>query len=468
MNSQEKKLSCLETTGLAVGFTIGSGIITQTGIGIAMTGRSIVLAFLVSALLFLISFRPIFIMSTLLPRTSAAFSYSSELIHEDVGKFYAYIYFLGRMTIAIFGISFAQYLASLIPSLNHPAGLKLTALSVLTLFYIINLFGVKTAARFQNVLCLILIAGILCFVLRGLGKVDFREFTSSETFFTGDFGGFYSAVSLLYFAVGGSYIITDFAPKIKNASKIMVKVITGVTLCVCLLYMLMGIVASGVMPVSEVAGKPLTTAASAVLGSGGLYAFFIIGACLGALITTLNSSFVWYSNSLIAACEKGCFPESWAKTNRFGAPYILMTIFYCFGAVPTVAGIDLTILSKMAVGLTILGTCIPMAGILSLPKKYPELWGSSKYARKYPAWRLKLMVIITYLVLSTQVISLFANNPAWSNIIIIAYAAIVIAVLAAGRLYRRKSFDDKSGLPNHKPTKEGNHYESKTTSKTTW
>ena len=58
MNSQEKKLSCLETTGLAVGFTIGSGIITQTGIGIAMTGRSIVLAFLVSALLFLISFRP--------------------------------------------------------------------------------------------------------------------------------------------------------------------------------------------------------------------------------------------------------------------------------------------------------------------------------------------------------------------------------------------------------------------------
>ena len=468
MNSQEKKLSCLETTGLAVGFTIGSGIITQTGIGIAMTGRSIVLAFLVSALLFLISFRPVFIMSTLLPRTSATFFYSSELIHDDVGKFYAYIYFLGRRTIAIFGISFAQYLASLVPALNHPTGLKLTALSVLTLFYIINLFGVKAAARFQNVLCVILIAGILCFVLCGLGKVNFREFFSGESLFTGGPGGFYSAVSLLYFAVGGSYIITDFAPKIRNASKIMVKVITGVTLCVCLLYMLMGIVASGVMPVSEVAGKPLTAAASVVLGSGGLYAFFIIGACLGALITTLNSSFIWYSNSLIEACEKGCFPRIWAKTNRFGAPYILMTIFYCFGAVPTVAGIDLTILSKMAVGLTILGTCIPMAGILRLPKKYPELWGTSRYAGKYPEWRLKLMVIITYLVLSTQVISLFASNPAWSNIIIIVYTAIVIAGIAAGRLYQRKSADYKSGFPNHKSTKEGNHYESKNTSKTSW
>ncbi len=72
------------------------------------------------------------------------------------------------------------------------------------------------------------------------------------------------------------------------------------------------------------------------------------------------------------------------------------------------------------------------------------------------------MVIITYLVLSTQVISLFASNPAWSNIIIIVYTAIVIAGIAAGRLYQRKSADYKSGFPNHKSTKEGNHYESKT------
>ncbi len=93
----------------------------------------------------------------------------------------------------------------------------------------------------------------------------------------------------------------------------MVKVITGVTLCVCLLYMLMGIVASGVMPVSEVAGKPLTAAASVVLGSGGAVCIFIIGACLGALITTLNSSFIWYSNSLIAACERDVFPEAGQK-----------------------------------------------------------------------------------------------------------------------------------------------------------
>ena len=108
--SEPSKLSLIETISLAVGFTIGSGIITQTGIGIGMTGRSIFLAFLVSAILFLISFRPIFIMSTVRPTTSAAYVFSKELIHEDVGIFYAYVYFLGRMTIAVFGISLAQYI----------------------------------------------------------------------------------------------------------------------------------------------------------------------------------------------------------------------------------------------------------------------------------------------------------------------------------------------------------------------
>ena len=274
-------------------------------------------------------------------------------------------------------------------------------------------------------MCVILIGGILVFVICGLGQVDYGSFFT-EGFFTGGFGGFYSAVSLLYFAVGGAYIITDFAPSIRNASKVMVKVIAGVTLAVCALYMMMGIVASGSVPAAEAAGQPLTVGAQAVLPNRFLYGFFIIGACLGALVTTLNSSFVWYSNSLIRACEDGFFPKSWAEVNRAGVPWKLMVIFYLFGAVPAVLGMDLTVLSKMAVGLTILGTCVPMAGILNLPKKYPELWAGSKYARRYPRWRLKIMVIITYAVLATQVWSLFAGNPLWANVIILVYLGAVI------------------------------------------
>lgn len=438
LKDKKGRLSLIETISLAAGFTIGSGIITQTGIGIGMTGRSIFLAFFVSAILFLVSFRPIFIMSVLLPRTSAAYTYSKELIHEDAGRFYAYIYFLGRMTIAIFGISFAQYLSALVPELSGETAQKAVALAVLTLFFIINLFGMKLAAKVQNIMCIILIAGILVFVIFGIRQVDYADYFT-EGFFSGGFGGFYSAVSLLYFAVGGAYIITDFAPKIQNSSKIIVKVIVGVTMAVCILYMLMGLVASGAVPVSEAAGRPLTVSAGAVLPNKVLYGFFVIGTCLGALITTLNSSFIWYSNSLIRPCEDGCFPQIWGRTNKAGVPYILMIIFYLFGAVPAVTGMDLTVLSKMSIGLTILGTCIPMAGVLKLPEKYPDLWKKSKYAKRYPRWRLNIMVAITYAVLATQVCSLFAGNPLWSNVIILVYIGAVILGLAVRRYSNKAS-----------------------------
>lgn len=431
-------LSLTGTLSLAIGFAIGSGIITQTGIAISMTGRSVALAFLLSAVLFLISFRPLFIMSSLLPKTSAAYCYSKELIHPDMGILHTYVYFLGRIAIAIFGISFAQYLASLLPFFESPGRQRALALALLTVFYIVNLFGIRFAARVQNVMCIVLIGGILTFIFAGIGKVDFALYVQ-EDFLTNGFQGLYSASSLLFFAVSGAYIITDFAPTIKNASRVMVKVIYGVTIVVTLLYTLMGIVASGTVSVPEAAGKPLTVAAQRIMGHSGAYAFFVVGACIGALITTLNSSFVWYSNSLIRPCLDGMLPKKWAKNNRHGVPFILMTIFYLFGAIPTILGIDLEILSKAAIGLTILSACIPMMGVLQLPKKYPELWKNSKYAARYPRWRRISMVVLSYGILATQVISLFKSNPLWSNILIVGYVAIVVICILLKRFLPKRA-----------------------------
>lgn len=417
---KDNRLSFFETLTMATGFTIGSGIITLTGIGIGMTGRSVFIAFAVCAVLFLISFRPLFIMSSVLPRMSAAYSYSKELITKEAGGLYVYIYFFGRITIAIFGISIAQYLASLIPALNNPVGMKVVAAGVLTLFYIINLFGIKNAAIVQNVLFVILVFSLISFVIFGIGKVE-SNFFEQKAFFVNGFSGFYSAVSLLFFAVGGAYIITDFAPKIRNPEKVMTKVIYIVTIGVTVLYMFIGIVASGVIPQAEAAYQSLVVTARIVYPNNLLFSIFIVGGALGALITTLNSSFVWYSSSLIQACKDGWLPKAWGKTNKYEVPYILATIFYILGLIPALLGMDLTVVSKIAVGMTILSILIPMAGILKLPEKYPEEWKQSVYSKRYPKWRLKTMVVITYLIMSTQVYALFAGNPATANVIILLY-----------------------------------------------
>lgn len=433
--NKSQKLSFFETITMATGFTIGSGIITLTGIGIGLTGRSVFLAFGICAILFLVSFRPLFIMSSVIPRMSASYIYSKELISEEAGGLYVYVYFLGRITIAIFGISIAQYLAGMVPFLNTPLLQRLVSCSILTLFFVINLFGIKAAAKIQNFMFMILLLSLILFIVFGLAKVE-RGFFRQPDFFAGGFLGFYSAVALLFFAVGGAYIITDFATKIERPEKSMVKVIYIVTIGVGILYMLIGIVASGVVPVKDAAFQSLTVTARVIFPHSALFYVFIIGGALGALITTLNSSFVWYSSSLIQACKEGWLPKVWAKTNRYDVPYRLMTIFYIFGLVPALAGFDLTVLSKIAVGMTILSILIPMAGVLKLSKKYPAEWEASKYANKYSQGRLLRMVVLTYVIMATQVYALFAGNPPASNIGIVLYIAIVAVCLYVQ--YRKK------------------------------
>lgn len=435
----EYKLSFTDTLAMAAGFAIGSGIITLTGIGIGMTGRSVFLAFPVCAALFLISFRPLFIMSSVHPSVSAAYEYSKKLLGVRMGGFYSYIYLLGRLTIAIFGVSFAQYAAALFPVFESPGAQKLLASLLLTFFYVVNLLGIKTASRLQTLCSVLLLLGLSSFVVFGLGKVRADFFTAD--FFTGGAGGFYSAVSLLFFAVSGAYIITDFAPRISDPSGTMMKVIYLVTAGVTLLYMLIGVVAAGCGSVEEVAGKPLSITAGIIYPNRALFGAFIVVGVMGALVTTLNSSFLWYASSLERPCLDGWLPASWTKPNRFGVPYRLMTVFYLFGMIPTVLGLDLTILSKVAVGLTILSAMLPMAGVVRLPAVYPAEWKRSKYAKKYSAKRLRWICALSIAIMSTQVFTLFAGNPPAAN-------AVLVALIIASAVYadhRAKTVGSRTG-----------------------
>lgn len=432
--NDEKKLSFFETLTMATGFTIGSGIITQTGIGISMTGRSICLAFLVSAVLFLLAFRPLFLMGMTLPKISASYAYARELLSERMGGCFIYLYFLGRITIAILCISFAQYLAQVFPAFAGIQTQKFWAVAVATIFYLVNLRGIKTAALVQNLMFFILLAGMFAYVVAGLPRL-LPGFTDRQMFFTGGGSGFYAATSLFFFAISGSYILVDFAPKIKDCKKVMPKVIGIVTVGVAVLYGLLGVVASGTVALEQAANAPLTVSANVIFSQCPLlFYFFLFGVCLGALVTTLNSSFVWYSNSLVQGCRDGWLPSWLAKENRFGVAWPLMTLFYLFAVIPVMLGIDLTELSRMAISLTILSASIPMAGIVRLPEKYPELWENSGLAKRYPKWRRWAMTLITYGILLTQIYSLLSQNSRSANGMLLVYCLIVGFRLLAGPL----------------------------------
>ncbi|MGL4345023.1 MAG: APC family permease, partial [Cellulosilyticaceae bacterium] len=127
------KMGVGDTISMAMGFAVGSGVITMTGVAIGITGRSVIFSYLLTAGMFLLAVIPTLIMGVIYPTRSASYVYSKELIHPKMGGFYMYIYFMGRLTIAIFGISIAQYLATLLPGINE----SIAAVVILTFFYLI-------------------------------------------------------------------------------------------------------------------------------------------------------------------------------------------------------------------------------------------------------------------------------------------------------------------------------------------
>ena len=356
------------------------------------------------------------------------------LLHPRVGGFYIFVYLIGRLTIAMFGISFAQYLAALIPGLNQ----TVAAVVVLTLFYVANLFGVKSAAKVQNGMFYILVISLVAFIVFGLPKLDMAEYFSGESFITNGFSGLFNAASLLFFAIGGAGVLVDFGSQVKNPAKVIPAVIMGVTVAITLIYAALGMVASGSLPLEQVANKPLTYAAGAVFGEGSImYIIFLCGGALLALTTTLNSSFMWYTNATVAAVQDGWLPAWFDKKNKYGVRHRLMTVWYLFGLVPVLLNMDIATLGKIAVGMTTVMWIIPQFALVNLPKRLPNCWKASPFD-KMPTWSLWVLSIISVILYGAQTISNFQGNAPVVNIVIgVCIVASLIYVLT------------KKNPPNH-------------------
>ena len=207
------------------------------------------------------------------------------------------------MSLAMYALSFAQYAVALLPSGGSE---KIIALSVGTIFFILNFFGVDLMAKIQNLLVIVLLISLTMFAVFGLPSVDFGTyFSNADGLFLSDgVTGFLTATAYLGFATGGATVIL---------------VIVTSTVGVALLYGLVATTASGVLPVAEVANQPLTLVAAEILPRP-LYIFFIMGGAMFALATTLNSQIMSATEPIMQACEDGWFPKSLAERSRYKTP----------------------------------------------------------------------------------------------------------------------------------------------------
>ena len=86
-------------------------------------------------------------------------AFKSRYRHEirEGEEYYLAILLVTHILIALFALGFAQYAVALVPDLD----IRVIAIGILALFYVVNLVGVKPAAAVQKVMIVFLLIALV-------------------------------------------------------------------------------------------------------------------------------------------------------------------------------------------------------------------------------------------------------------------------------------------------------------------
>ncbi|GAA0177182.1 APC family permease [Clostridium sediminicola] len=424
---------------ISTGQIIGAGIMALTGIGIGLTGPSVVFAFVLAALITIVVAMPLAFNGATIPTTGGNYRYTSRIISPKIGFFYLALFTLGQITIAMYALSFAEYLQGVMPGVP----IKLVAGIILTLLYLSNIVGVQKAAKLQKVLMVLLVLSLGIFIVKGLPKVDYSLFTAGKTvLFTHGLKGFLQATALLTFATNGAIVVSELGGELKNPGRDIPVAILVSTAVVGVLYALVSMVAVGILPLEQTAFQPLTNVAKEILPNS-LFICFIVFGAMAALATTLNATFSWVTKGLLIACHDGWLPEKFGAVNKkYGTPHWILTFFYVVGLIPIVTGLSLEFISSLGNAAIQLANILPLIAAAMLAYKYPEAYKKSPF--KLPKTLIKVLVaggvilqfVQGYFLLVDQSVSVYVMSAVY----IIAAFVYSSAVYKKGNINFKREF----------------------------
>lgn len=434
----ENKLTRTDLFSMAIGQIIGVGIMTMTGIAIGFTGRSVNLAYILAGVLTIVAAIPQIYIGGTANFIGGQYSQIAVLGNKKLAGVFIYIQIAMALALSMYTLSFSEYFLSLFPGANP----KLVSFVVLSALALMHLCGMKQAARLQNAMCAILAVAIASYIVFGVGHIE-PGYTQAPGFFTGGASGFVLASIYLTFAAGGATYVVNFSAEAKNPTKDIPFVIIISTGAIVVLYALMSTIAAGVLPVEEVANKPLSVSAVSFMPKA-VYTFFVVGGAMFALLTTLNFNIGMLVYPVKKASEDGWLPKRLADMNkRFGSAHWIILGIYLISVLPILAGLDLSTIANSTVILTTSIRGVIAFVALALPRKLPELWKKSAFY--VSDWKLKVICIIAMILAVVSVLMLLVTTSLMQicgNCCILG-VAVVLSLLFHKKVEVKASYKDR-------------------------
>ncbi len=426
MKSQElqRKLGFWAVLAIAVGTTVGSGIFVSVGEVAKAAGSPwlTVLAFVIGGLIVIPQMCVYAELSTAYPENGADYIYLKNAGSRPLAFLSGWASFWANdaPSLSIMALAVVSNFNFLMPL--DPLTGKLVATALIVMFMLLHLRSVEGGAAFQT---LITIAKIIPFtIVIGVGIFWFKtgNFAAPEASATvtatSGIMALLAGVSATSWSYTGMASICYMTGEIKNPGKTMPRALIGSCLLVLVLYSLLALVISGLMPFEKLSASetPISDALTYIPALGSMAGIFVAITAMIVILGSLSSC-VMYQPRLEYAMAKDklffkCFAHVHPKYNTPDVSIILqgaLGIFFIFVS-------DLTSL----LGYFTLVMCF----------KNTLTFGSIIWCRKRddykPLWRTPLFGLMTFLAICSSLI-LVASTFVWAPIPGLICALIVIA-----------------------------------------
>ena len=439
MPDYKRTLGFWDLFSIATGIIVGSGVLVFTGRGIAGTGRSICIAYLGAALWVVCMGIPTILMCSCIRLIGGTYTQSNIFLGERWGGFFLSIYVLSQMGLTLYAQTFALYFTELIGGGNQ----KLVAAIMITLFYFINFFGVDFMAKAQNIMTAVLLLALILFTVRGLPKVNWGSFFGGEGWMTHGFKGLFATSTLLTYSLLGATSLAPYSAQAKNPQRDIPLAAVVSTGSIAILFALMGIVGSGILPLDQVANQTLGVIAKHFL-TAPEYIFFMVGGALCASATTLNGLIGSVSIPLVMLSHDGWLPKTLGDLHpKFKTPYKYLMIYYVITMLPLLIGVDIASVSDMTLLGAYTQTTLFIFFMRKMPDMFPEQWEKSIF--RMPRGVFTVVMWICFLASLSNVWGQIINSDIKTvlfNLAVMAVGGIFsLTWYKSGKVHASKSYE---------------------------
>jgi len=294
----DRTLGFTEAMTLGGGTMIGAGIFILPAIAAEGAGPASSLSFGIAGFVALLAALSLAELATGMPISGGSYHY----VNRGLGSFFGSIVGWGMWTGLMFAsafymVGFGQYIVESVPILGGRTLIVVTGLLGLVLIVGMNYYGTEESSGAQNLM--IGTEFLIVVVYTGLGLFFIEAGNLTEFAPTGP-SGIVATTGTVFVTFLGFEIIATVAGEIKRPGELIPLTMVLSVLGVTLLYMLVMIVSTGVVPYQELGGSLVPVADVAVVYMGSIGVVAIVVAAAVAAISSSNSSILAASRVIFA------------------------------------------------------------------------------------------------------------------------------------------------------------------------